>query len=148
VVWAVFMAMKPSTVLHRILLRARPQQRSISFVPSECWHWIHPTHPPRRTFPRPQYHVWKPYSSLPVTQNSNVPSTSSPIDFTAAAKIEGDESHIAIVRLQPGEMLRAESGAMVFMTEGVVSKYINRLQWIVLLIMCARIDSNSMNLFP
>jgi hypothetical protein len=74
------------------------------------------------------------HSSLPVSQNSNIPSTSSRIDFTAAAKIEGDESHVATIVLQPGEILRAESGAMVFMTEGVVSTYIHVTELIIVLV--------------
>lgn len=45
------------------------------------------------------------------------------IDFTAASKIEGEESHIATVTLHPGEVLRAESGSMIYMTDGVVCKY-------------------------
>ena len=45
------------------------------------------------------------------------------IDFQTQAKIEGDESHVATIRLHPGETLRAEAGAMLFMTEGVVSKF-------------------------
>jgi len=44
------------------------------------------------------------------------------IDFQTQAVIEGEESHIATIQLQPGEALRAESGAMIFMTEGVVSE--------------------------
>ena len=44
------------------------------------------------------------------------------IDFETQAKIEGDESHIAMVQLRPGEILRTEAGAMLFMTEGVVSE--------------------------
>lgn len=54
--------------------------------------------------------------------NSNLPSGKL-IDFQVAAKIEGDESHIATVELRPGETLRAESGSMLYMTEGIVSKY-------------------------
>eukprot|EP00977_Amphora_coffeiformis_P028059 scaffold34685_cov183-Amphora_coffeaeformis.AAC.39 len=58
-------------------------------------------------------------SSLPAAPpDSEVPAI--PIDFWTAAKIEGEESHTAIVTLKPGERLRAESGAMLFMTEGVV----------------------------
>ena len=45
------------------------------------------------------------------------------IDFETQAKIEGEESHVAMVQLRPGEILRAEAGAMLFMTEGVVSEY-------------------------
>lgn len=59
-------------------------------------------------------------SSIPAVQNPNsinLPTT--PIDFDIAAKIEGEESHICTVQLKPGEVLRAESGAMIFMTEGV-----------------------------
>jgi Mitochondrial biogenesis AIM24 len=41
------------------------------------------------------------------------------IDFQVASKIEGEESHIAMVELRPGETLRAEAGAMLFMTHGV-----------------------------
>ncbi|CAB9503132.1 Pfam:DUF124 [Seminavis robusta] len=42
-----------------------------------------------------------------------------PIDFDIAAKIEGNESQIATIALEPGQVLRAESGAMMYMTQGV-----------------------------
>lgn len=42
-----------------------------------------------------------------------------PIDFDVAAKIEGHESQIVNITLKPGQVLRAESGAMMYMTEGV-----------------------------
>jgi uncharacterized protein (TIGR00266 family) len=42
------------------------------------------------------------------------------IDFRIAAKVEGEESHVATIELHPGEILRAESGAMLYMTQGVV----------------------------
>jgi hypothetical protein len=42
-----------------------------------------------------------------------------PINFDIASKIEGNESQILTVTLEPGEVLRAESGAMMFMTSGV-----------------------------
>jgi hypothetical protein len=62
------------------------------------------------------------FSSVVATESSssNLPSTL--IDFQVAAKIEGKESHVATIELRPGETLRAESGAMLFMTEGIVSK--------------------------
>lgn len=41
------------------------------------------------------------------------------LDLQSSSKIEGEESQIATVTLQPGQVLRAESGAMLFMTEGV-----------------------------
>ena len=62
-------------------------------------------------------------STVPLSQSSNDNNLpASLIDFTIASKIEGDESHIATIHLQPGETLRAESGAMIYMTEGIVSK--------------------------
>ena len=42
-----------------------------------------------------------------------------PVDFTTNAKIEGEESQIATVRLAPGERIRAESGSMLYMTQGI-----------------------------
>ena len=51
------------------------------------------------------------------TTGENLPSK--PIDFAISAKIEGEESQIAKVKLRPGEVLRAESGAMLYMTEGI-----------------------------
>jgi len=55
---------------------------------------------------------------------SNVPTATAtqtyfPVDFTTNAKIEGEESQIATIRLSPGERIRAESGSMLFMTQGV-----------------------------
>jgi len=42
-----------------------------------------------------------------------------PIDFDVASKIEGKESQIVTVALEPNQVLRAESGAMMYMTENV-----------------------------
>jgi hypothetical protein len=42
-----------------------------------------------------------------------------PIDFDVNSKIEGNESQIVTVTLEPGQVLRAESGAMMYMTNGV-----------------------------
>lgn len=67
-------------------------------------------------------------NSLPTSAPSGVPAegrTSSdgvvgiPIDFDVAGKIEGAESQIVTVALEPGQVLRAESGAMMYMTDGV-----------------------------
>lgn len=60
-----------------------------------------------------------PSSSLPIKTTENLPSI--PIDFDIASKIEGEESQVATIELRPGETLRAESGAMLYMTEGVES---------------------------
>jgi uncharacterized protein (TIGR00266 family) len=42
-----------------------------------------------------------------------------PINFDQAAQIRGKESQIAVIELEPGQVLRAESGAMMYMTDGV-----------------------------
>lgn len=42
-----------------------------------------------------------------------------PIDFDVSAKIEGNESQIVTIQLEPGQVLRAESGAMMYLTNGV-----------------------------
>jgi len=42
-----------------------------------------------------------------------------PIDFDVSSKIEGNESQIVTIELEPNQVLRAESGAMMYMTEGV-----------------------------
>ena len=49
--------------------------------------------------------------------SSSVPTH--PIDFDVASKIEGNESQIVTINLEPGQILRAESGAMMYMTDGV-----------------------------
>eukprot|EP00560_Eucampia_antarctica_P006793 CAMPEP_0197829708 /NCGR_PEP_ID=MMETSP1437-20131217/6254_1 /TAXON_ID=49252 ORGANISM="Eucampia antarctica, Strain CCMP1452" /NCGR_SAMPLE_ID=MMETSP1437 /ASSEMBLY_ACC=CAM_ASM_001096 /LENGTH=371 /DNA_ID=CAMNT_0043431623 /DNA_START=25 /DNA_END=1140 /DNA_ORIENTATION=- len=41
------------------------------------------------------------------------------IDFNTASRIEGSDSQIVTVRLEPGQVLRAESGGMMYMTDGV-----------------------------
>jgi len=65
-------------------------------------------------------------SNLPdTTRQAEVQTTSSdgvvgkPINFDVASKIEGNESQIITVSLSPGQVLRAESGAMMYMTNGV-----------------------------
>ena len=65
--------------------------------------------------------------SLNVAQSSSVATTpdgsssvpTHPIDFDVASKIEGNESQIVTINLEPGQILRAESGAMMYMTDGV-----------------------------
>lgn len=42
-----------------------------------------------------------------------------PVDFELKARIEGEESHVVTIELDPGECVRAESGSMIFMTETV-----------------------------
>jgi uncharacterized protein (TIGR00266 family) len=42
-----------------------------------------------------------------------------PIDFDRASRIEGKECETVTVDLQPNQILRAESGAMMYMTQGV-----------------------------
>jgi uncharacterized protein (TIGR00266 family) len=61
-------------------------------------------------------------TSLPAEQQahtSNDGIVGRPIDFDVASKIEGRESQIVTVTLEPGQILRAESGALMYMTDGV-----------------------------
>lgn len=41
------------------------------------------------------------------------------MDFQTAAKIEGEETQIATFTLQPNETIRAETGSLIYMTEGI-----------------------------
>ena len=59
------------------------------------------------------------FSSQLAPQNNENHLPSKLIDFSIQAKIEGEESQIATISLKEGETLRAESGAMLFMTKGV-----------------------------
>ena len=43
----------------------------------------------------------------------------SPINFDTNSKIEGEESQIVIVDIAPNEVLRGESGNMIYMTDGI-----------------------------
>lgn len=77
-----------------------------------------------RRIPRTQVSNVRTLSSTP--PNSSVPETipgeslpAKPIDFFVSAKIKGEESQIAQITLRQGETLRAEAGAMLFMTHGV-----------------------------
>lgn len=58
-------------------------------------------------------------SELATTQQEHNNLPAKLIDFSISAKIEGEESQVAMVQLKPGETLRAESGAMLFMTQHV-----------------------------
>jgi uncharacterized protein (TIGR00266 family) len=42
-----------------------------------------------------------------------------PIDFDVASRIEGAETQIVMVDLEPGQILRAETNSLLYMTEGV-----------------------------
>ncbi len=64
-------------------------------------------------------------SKLPSTGDENALATTKetalahPIDFDSSSSIQGEESQILQVQLKPNQVLRAESGAMLFMTSGV-----------------------------
>lgn len=42
-----------------------------------------------------------------------------PIDFDVSSRIEGSETQIVMVDLEPGQILRAETGSLLYMTDGV-----------------------------
>ncbi len=142
--------MTTSSLLRRVYVRQRPTCRhNVAIAPSQSLlHRCEQRHSVVSDFyePQRQYQQWSlrqsgtlattstdkypisssnPSNNLPqssnVDSNNNLPATY--IDFTAASKIEGEESHIATITLRPGETLRAESGSMIYMTEGVVCKY-------------------------
>jgi uncharacterized protein (TIGR00266 family) len=73
----------------------------------------------RRCLPLVARHLSSSSSIVPTTDDETNTLPSKLIDFSVSAKIEGEESQIATVKLRPGEKLRAESGAMLFMTHGV-----------------------------
>ena len=82
-------------------------------------------------------HVFRPFSITRQFSSLHTPSSNSylsqadqnnendpyanlvPIDYTTSSQISGEESQILEVQLLPNKMLRAESGAMLYMTEGV-----------------------------
>lgn len=59
------------------------------------------------------------FSSFQPAKTSKDGVVGHPIDFDVNSKIEGQESQIVTISLQPGQILRAESGAMMYMTNGV-----------------------------
>lgn len=59
------------------------------------------------------------FSSQLPTKTSKDGVVGHPIDFDIHSKIEGEESQIVTISLEPGQVLRAESGAMMYMTDGV-----------------------------
>ncbi len=66
------------------------------------------------------------FSKLPEKPTSSLPAKTSkdgvvglPIDFDIQSKVEGNESQIVTINLEPDQVLRAESGAMMYMTENV-----------------------------
>lgn len=67
------------------------------------------------------------FSSLPdKSSDERMPAKTSkdgvvglPIDFDIQSKVEGNESQIVTINLEPNQVLRAESGAMMYMTENV-----------------------------
>ena len=66
------------------------------------------------------------FSSKIAARNSELVSkdgvVGTPIDFDINSKVDGNESQIVTVALEPGQVLRAESGAMMYMTEGKKKK--------------------------
>mmetsp|Transcript_103501 Transcript_103501/g.297383 ORF Transcript_103501/g.297383 Transcript_103501/m.297383 type:complete len:166 (-) Transcript_103501:349-846(-) len=56
-------------------------------------------------------------SMVPSPSTSNAPTI--PIEFDKAAKIEGGDSQIVTVDILPGQALRAESGNLIYMSDGV-----------------------------
>lgn len=101
--------MKPATTAFRIIAqrnRPLPSGRSSARTIVQQGRWLSSSEA-----------VVVPSNSNPVDHRP--PGTYTPIDFESAAKIEGEESHIVTIQLEPGECVRAESGAMIYMTESI-----------------------------
>ena len=145
--------MTTASLLRRVYVRQRPTYRqNVAIAPSPPLRrlWCQQRHRVVSALyePQRQYQQWSlrqsgslatttgsadkypisssnPSTNLPqssdIDSNNNLPATC--IDFNAASKIEGEESHIVTITLRPGETLRAESGSMIYMTEGVICKY-------------------------
>jgi uncharacterized protein (TIGR00266 family) len=58
-------------------------------------------------------------SLAPTKTNESTSALTTPIDFNTSSAIAGEESQILQVHLKRNQILRAESGAMLFMTDGV-----------------------------
>jgi Mitochondrial biogenesis AIM24 len=115
--------LKPTNAVLGYRLLVRQRRRIVLPLQRQQWH-IHAAS--ARAFSSSVAHTNNSHTSSPLVPNDENSNNNLPaklIDFQIAAKIEGDESHVATIELQPGETLRAESGAMLFMTEGIVSKY-------------------------
>eukprot|EP00560_Eucampia_antarctica_P007230 CAMPEP_0197829130 /NCGR_PEP_ID=MMETSP1437-20131217/5585_1 /TAXON_ID=49252 ORGANISM="Eucampia antarctica, Strain CCMP1452" /NCGR_SAMPLE_ID=MMETSP1437 /ASSEMBLY_ACC=CAM_ASM_001096 /LENGTH=487 /DNA_ID=CAMNT_0043430633 /DNA_START=36 /DNA_END=1499 /DNA_ORIENTATION=- len=56
-------------------------------------------------------------SDLSVKKDDNLPTI--PIDFLVASRVQGEESQTLQINIEPGQKLRAESGAMLYMTQGI-----------------------------
>jgi hypothetical protein len=83
-----------------------------------------PLHPAAGALPRRCF--FSDLTTPPTGPSSTAPAHTSkdgvvgmPIDFDLNSKVEGNESQIVTVTLEPGQVLRAESGAMMYMTNGV-----------------------------
>jgi len=95
---------------------------STARVPDASYrYWYRLTISPAPSVCRPLVRPLSSSSSVPserLTSSDGVVATH-PIDFDVASKIEGNESQICTISLEPGQVLRAESGAMMYMTEGI-----------------------------
>jgi uncharacterized protein (TIGR00266 family) len=66
----------------------------------------------------PSQEIWKRSIEENIAKSSSGTITA-PIDFDSASHIEGKECETVTIDLQPNQLLRAESGAMMYMTQGV-----------------------------
>lgn len=56
-------------------------------------------------------------SSSKIQMRSSDGVVATPIDFDVSSRVSGSESQVLTVLLKKGQVLRAESGAMMYMTE-------------------------------
>eukprot|EP00903_Cladosiphon_okamuranus_P007927 g7652.t1 len=58
-------------------------------------------------------------SSAPVAVDQDHLALAKPLDFDMASKVEGQESQMVTFELEPGQVIRAEAGNLVFMEDGI-----------------------------
>ena len=105
----------PSTIIYatagRTRIRSNPKASDISYATITASDLLLPI----SSAIRPKAHLRRRDFSTNLPSVKNDENAISCIDFTTSSTTSGEESQILEVKLREGEMLRAESGAMLYM---------------------------------
>ena len=105
----------PSTIIYatagRTRIRSNPKASDISYATITACDLLLPISSANRPKARLRRRDFS--TNLPSVKNDE--NAISCIDFTTSSTVSGEESQILEVKLREGEMLRAESGAMLYM---------------------------------
>lgn len=104
----------PSTIIYatgRTRIRSNPKELAISYATLTACDLLLPISSAIRPKARLRRRDFS--TNLPSVKNDE--NAISCIDFTTSSTVSGEESQILEVKLREGEMLRAESGAMLYM---------------------------------